>query len=195
MNCTTTITDWIMVAITFVYVVATIAIFVTNKNSEKAAYAQLEETKRQYEDKKRLEIMPYLQCEQCKDNTNNKISLRFDNNKKSGIVTSYPIEFVNIGNGTAKGIEYIFTNATASYERNDLPQTALQSGNRMMLVIQLTIPDESLQKNIMSFELKYKDLLDNSYSQKIEFYIYDGYNSKVIKNHKTFAPKYIINET
>jgi len=195
MECVNTIATCLMVVITLVYMIFTIKIFQENKKAVQASNEQLRETIRQYEDKKRLEIMPYLQCEKCKDNSNNKISLRFDDNKKSGIVTSYPIEFVNIGNGTAKDIEYIFTNATASYERNDLPQTALQSGNRMMLVIQLTIPDESLQKNIMSFELKYKDLLDNSYSQKIEFYIYDGYNSKVIKNHKTFAPKYIINET
>ena len=63
-----TITDWLMVVITAIYVVATIYISRANIKSADATREQLVESKRQYEDKKRLEIMPYLQFEQTKDN-------------------------------------------------------------------------------------------------------------------------------
>lgn len=50
---TPTITDWLMVAITFVYVVATIFICYANMKSAKATREQIEETKRQYNEEHR----------------------------------------------------------------------------------------------------------------------------------------------
>lgn len=44
----TTITDWLMVIITFIYVVATIVICIANINAAKAAKEQTEEMKRQF---------------------------------------------------------------------------------------------------------------------------------------------------
>ena len=60
-----TITDWLMVGITLVYVIATIAIWFANHKSARATEKQLTESKRQYEDKKRLEIMPYFEVQIC----------------------------------------------------------------------------------------------------------------------------------
>ena len=51
-----TITDWLMVGITFVYVVATVFICVANIKSAKATRAQLAETKRQYDEENRAYI-------------------------------------------------------------------------------------------------------------------------------------------
>lgn len=48
-----TITDWLMVAITFVYVVATIAICWANIKSAKATKEQLDESKRQFDENNR----------------------------------------------------------------------------------------------------------------------------------------------
>lgn len=48
-----TITDWLMVAITAVYVIATIAICWANIKSAKATRAQLEESKRQFDENNR----------------------------------------------------------------------------------------------------------------------------------------------
>jgi len=54
-NCNgNNLADWIMVIITAIYVGATIAIFITNRKSEKAAYSQLEVSKQQFEETKRL---------------------------------------------------------------------------------------------------------------------------------------------
>ena len=57
------VTDWIMVGITAVYVIATIFISVANIRSAKATREQLAESKRQYDDKRSLEVMPYIQVE------------------------------------------------------------------------------------------------------------------------------------
>lgn len=50
------VTDWLMVVITFVYVVATIFICIANLRSAKATREQLIETKRQYDEENRAYI-------------------------------------------------------------------------------------------------------------------------------------------
>lgn len=55
----TSITDWLMVGITFIYVVATIFICVANVKSAKATKAQLAESQNQFKESNR----PYITCE------------------------------------------------------------------------------------------------------------------------------------
>lgn len=50
------ITDWLMVIITGIYMFATIAIFVANLISSKTAKNQLEQTRRQFEEENRPNI-------------------------------------------------------------------------------------------------------------------------------------------
>lgn len=56
-----TITDWLMVVITFVYVVATIFICIANLNSAKATRAQLAEMKHEHDENVRMSVMPYFE--------------------------------------------------------------------------------------------------------------------------------------
>ena len=49
-----TITDWLMVIITFVYVAATILICIFNGRSAKATQEQVAESQRQFDESKRL---------------------------------------------------------------------------------------------------------------------------------------------
>ena len=56
-------TDWLMVIITGIYTFETNKIFKANLNSANASKAQLEESKRQYEETKRLQIMPYFRVD------------------------------------------------------------------------------------------------------------------------------------
>lgn len=60
-----TITDWLMVGITVVYVIATIFICVANIHSAKASQLQLLEMKREYEENQRITLMPYLNICKC----------------------------------------------------------------------------------------------------------------------------------
>ena len=52
------ITDWLMVGITLIYVIATIAIWFANHKSARATEKLLVESKRQFDETKRLEHMP-----------------------------------------------------------------------------------------------------------------------------------------
>ena len=56
-----TITDWLMVVITCVYVVATIFIMIENRKSAKTSSQQLAESKLQFDESRRLQVLPYLQ--------------------------------------------------------------------------------------------------------------------------------------
>lgn len=53
--------DWALFWITLVYVIATCAICYFNYQSAKATREQVEEMKRQYEDEKRLSLLPFFQ--------------------------------------------------------------------------------------------------------------------------------------
>lgn len=80
------ITDWLMVVITFVYVVATIFICWANIKSAKASKEELAEMKRQYADEKR----PRIEIEFCYERR-----------------TWYIVRFINHGRLTAQHVKII----------------------------------------------------------------------------------------
>ena len=58
-----TITDWLTVAITFIYVIATIIICVSNKKSADLSREALALSREQFEESSRLSVIPFLQIE------------------------------------------------------------------------------------------------------------------------------------
>ena len=80
------ITDWLMVVITFVYVVATIFICWANIKSAKASKEELDEMKRQYADENR----PRIEIEFCYERR-----------------TWYIVRFINHGRLTAQHVKII----------------------------------------------------------------------------------------
>ncbi len=62
-----TITDWLMVFVTIVYVIATIFICIANIRSAKASQAQLSEMRHEYEENQRIGVMPYLNIYKCRE--------------------------------------------------------------------------------------------------------------------------------
>jgi len=165
-----TITDWLMVAITIVYVVATIAIFVTNKKSEKAAYAQLDESKRQYEDKKRLEIMPYIQFEETNSKTNLGYYFVLDGGDKLQGQYVLSLRMKNIGNGTAKDISFIYKwdNFSKSHDHGAFIIQALSSGESQLFKADFAYSTNLKESRSVCFVFKYRDLLNNAYSQRLD---------------------------
>lgn len=81
---TPTVTDWLMVVITLVYVIATIAICIANLKAAKASREQLEEMKRQYADENR----PRIDMEFCFERR-----------------TWYILRFINHGKQTAQKVK------------------------------------------------------------------------------------------
>lgn len=164
-----TITDWLMVVITAIYVVATIYISRANIKSADATREQLVESKRQYEDKKRLEIMPYIQFEQTKDNANHELNLVLDSGDKLTGKYILLICMKNIGNGTAKDIAYTYqwNNGANTYDRGAFPVQALSSGESQTIKIEFAHTTQERAERDACFLLRYRDLLENAYTQKL----------------------------
>ena len=181
-----TITDWLMVGITIVYVIATIAIFRANKKSAEVAETQLQETKeqleesktqfeqqmketkRQYEETKRLSIMPYFQCDVSK-NYSYEQNLAIETDNTSGTDYQDKVCFKNIGLGTAKDIRYIWKNLTSSYDRGAFLFYFALSNESQSISFTFNIPNYDRNEFSVFIELIFKDLINNSYSQTIEF--------------------------
>ena len=164
-----TITDWLMVGITAVYVVATIFISCANIKSANATRDQLTESKRQYEDKKRLEIMPYIQFEQTKDNANHELNLVLDSGDKLTGEYILLVRMKNIGNGTAKDIAYTYqwNNGANTHDRGAFPVQALSSGESQTIKVVFFHTVEKRAERSACFVLRYRDLLENAYTQKL----------------------------
>lgn len=167
-------TDWLMVIITTVYVIATIAICVANFKSAKATKEQLDESKRQYEDKKRLEIMPCFYLEFKDEKATDglvELDITGDTNKKVGF-QPYLMNIENVGTGLAKNISVSFIAELAYMSKKrvvDLPLLP-EHKTHSVCVCFLGGIDIIKQKQSIStcFSIRFEDILGNKYQQQIE---------------------------
>lgn len=159
----------LMVLITAIYVIATINISNANIESAKATRLQVKASIDQYEELKRLNAMPYLMCEQIKSGLIYQELGLILSDEIDGISYAVPINISNIGNGTAKDIHYIWTNFVGSYDRGSFPAKAMISKDEKCFDITFIFPRKAFDNTVASIDLKYKDLLENSYQQKIQF--------------------------
>ena len=163
------ITDWLMVGITGIYVIATIVICVFNGKSAKATRDQIAESKRQFEETKRLENMPCfeLHFDKIEAGTGTDIELT---DKQTGIIhtlfTKYRIE--NISKGTAINVKCIVKSTIKDVELITCPIVPAQnekSINCLILADKGYFTDNSLPFSIAIF---YEDIMSNHYEQSIE---------------------------
>ena len=181
------ITDWLMFGITTIYVIATIFICRANIKAANASRAQIAESQRQFNENRRLDVMPYLQFE-----TTNQPGVDY----KIGVILSEDdynageyllnLRVKNIGRGTAKDIEYIWTNFTNTYLQKPFVIKALQNGDAHYLQISFARPKALKDVTTANFVLHFKDLLENEYSQKIEFEFEIKNSSVWLKSHTTY---------
>ena len=175
-----TITDWLMVAITAVYVVATIFICYANLSSAKATREQVAESKRQFEETRRLEIMPYLQFESYTGSIQREFKkerLVLATEDFSGATIQITFAIKNVGRGAAREITWIWKNFNNSFDKGNFPIRAVQNGEKQFLIFSFGVPKNTYDVNIARVELNFKDLLDNAYTQIVEFrfkYSVDG---------------------
>ena len=169
-NCNVNnLADWIMVIITAIYVGATIAIFITNRKSEKAAYSQLEVSKQQFEETKRLECLPCfdLQIKTCKTGDFQEIDLT---EKLGGeiVIQAYELQLYNIGKGISKNTKCsISTDSLKEQVLATFPLMPLQKC--IMLYPMFCADTNGFKENIISaiITLTFDDLLGNKYMQDI----------------------------
>ena len=166
------ITDWLMVGITFVYVVATIAIWVANHRSASATEKQVLESKRQFDESKRLDHMPYFEIQivgPIKDYVNPELTLDiFSHDEKEITVGDLQIKLNNIGRGTAKDICVYWTAMKENLLQKNLPFRTCLPGEEKSLFVEFYFghPTEKPSYDVVvQLQFWYKDLFDNQYNQ------------------------------
>ena len=173
--------------ITVVYVIATIFIYSANKKAAKASRAQIAESQRQFNENRKLDVMPYLQFETTNQpGVDYKMRLILSKDDYNAGEYLLNLRVKNIGRGTAKDIEYIWTNFTNTYPQKPFVIKALQNGDAQYLQISFAQPKALKDVTTANFVLHFKDLLENEYSQKIEFEFEIKNSSVWLKSHTTY---------
>ena len=190
-----------MVIITGVYVVATILIFVANMCSAKATRDQVTESKRQFEETKRLEHMPYMQVsftEVASMGENDSFysllwlpinPCRSDNCSSSCI----RIGITNVGLGLAVNTTYRWI--SGENEDNGKLSCNLIRQNEPIentAVVMAAKPENEPQSADAAFVLCFDDYLGNHYEQRFDL-SFDIYPNRVgITRQKTQLPVHIV---
>lgn len=195
-----TITDWLMVGITLVYVIATIAIWFANHKSARATEKQLIESKRQFDETKRLEHMPYMQVSFGEWINNGEqgsylpnmwlnINRTADNHTSSADMS---IDVTNIGLGLAVNIKCKWISAGIEQEQH-LSASLLKRGEccNSTFIISAAIPEKEPQYADTSLIICFDDFLGNHYEQTVDisFQIHPHHIS--LEQYSTKPPKYI----
>ena len=171
-----TVTDWLMVVITAIYVVATIAIWFANKKSARMTEKQLKESRAQFEESKRLETMPFLQLEIPIENNPPLFEIELDLCEGDTTDTLYKIvKLKNLGNGAATNIIYTWKrNHTCNQVCDYPPINAIMHGDSYYF--QLTFYIDGTVETGTSGTLiwQYDDLLGNSYEQRVSLVFDEG---------------------
>lgn len=109
--------DWALFWITLVYVIATCAICYFNYQSAKATREQVEEMKRQYEDEKRLSLLPFFQVTEIPkaEYTDGWMSCElFAKGQKQNVIHGqFCFSIQNIGKGIAQWVEFQWEDVAA----------------------------------------------------------------------------------
>lgn len=185
---------------TAVYVIATIFICYANLRSAKATREQVAESKRQFKETKRLEMLPYLQFESIESLDNQPaakpLSLSLESKRMGQLVKGSCFYVKNIGCGTARDVTCIWHPLKGDAVQLDFPIRALQSGGQEVLKTYFISPTQKTENTVASLEISFKDLLGYQYIQSIEFkFKYTLRDTWDYKNCITNPPKIVEQET
>ena len=194
------ITDWLMVGITLIYVIATIAIWFANHKSARATEKQLVESKRQFDETKRLEHMPYMQVSFGEWITSDErgsylpnmwldINRTADNHASS---SGMSIDVTNIGLGLAVNLKCQWISGEIKQEQH-LSASLLKKEEccTSTFIISAAVPDKEPQYAETSLKICFDDFLGNHYEQTVDisFQVHPHHISLV--QYSTKSPKYI----
>lgn len=164
-------TDWPMVIITVIYVIATICIMKANQKAAYAAKEQLDISRKQYEESKRLEYMPILQMSLSHNEENPHEAQYIDispSEVEASSTTSQFFELKNVGNGTAINITFTWKFIDLGFSDTDyLPVCAIMQGDNYKINLSCDMDNNLPQSSTLLLEFEYYDLLGNIYEQKI----------------------------
>lgn len=172
-----TVTDWLMVGITAVYVIATIFICWANISSANATKKQIAQSENQFEETQRLGMMPYLTFEHIKDETLDsdiEILLPFTKEMSVSCHHSSIFRLKNIGNGTATTVIYTWRCGEKDIcESECFPLNAISINSPYVITFFFADKEDGnnafVYPSAATLTLQYYDLLGRIYEQKIIF--------------------------
>ena len=201
-------TDWPMVIVTIIYVIATLCIMKANQNAAKAASAQLDASKEQlaaakkqldiskeqYEDSKRLEYMPILQMRLSHDEDDPHEAEYIDICPREAEVSSTTSQFFelkNVGNGTAINIIFTWNFIDLGFSDTDYLPFSIMQGDSYKINLSCDMDNNLPKDSTLTLEFEYNDLLGNTYEQRIFLRIDD----EVFVRCENDLPKYLGDKT
>jgi hypothetical protein len=166
-----TMTEWIMVIITAIYVITTIFICVYNSRAAKAAKDQVTEIRKQYENSLQIKMLPYLSVEKIENepNTRGIISFVFGNIIDTHCIRKdFYFKVTNVGHDIAKEIEYTLYpdhGNNPHYRVFSLPVNESRSICIQAIYFR-TKKDLETHYSDIQIKVEYNDLFDNRYMQE-----------------------------
>ncbi len=160
--------------ITTVYVIATIAICLANIMSANASRRQLLEAKRQYEDEKKLKLMPCIQVKKIATarEVHGIISYTIQQKQASDtwVEESFLFEITNVGHDIARNVNYYWLDQVDDKINNRFRYhiESLPIGDRRVAQINFrTVPTNCHTTVIL--KIIFQDLIGNHYFQCLTF--------------------------
>ena len=181
-----TITDWLMVGITVVYVIATIFICVANIHSAKASQLQLLEMKREYEENQRITLMPYFNNCKCVEAVGEQGEAACWLTKpctKDYLDATVFFQLTNCGPGNAVDISYEWKGV--EYSDRDVSYVASLSagGARNLKVKFYTRKPDCAKRDTAFIDITFWDLFGNQYLQEVCINFIIDSDSLTIRNN------------
>lgn len=197
-----TITDWLMVGITGVYVIATIFICIFNGKSANATREQVVESKRQFAETNRLQVMPFFEMRIIDTDVQeeNKTPCTYITLSEKSEDDAESFSFIclkNLGSGIA---HHIRITVTTSYKKDDEypPRNLVFPPNtEKSTYVHFSIknPDQNEigTKADIVVNIYFEDVLGNKYKQEAHFmFVATHYRVGLLSYVETSSPKLII---
>lgn len=191
-------TDWLMVIITFVYVVATIFICVFNYRSAKAAKEQIELSKAQYTEDSRLKMLPCLLVERIEPTPEIKGTIEIcldgvsnESNDEATIRKDVFFKITNVGCGIAKEIQYSLCRPITNYTKDRIISLPINDSRTVKISLRAIVPDEISHRREVLLHISYTDLLDHEYVQLLTVNLISSCEGISMETFYITAPKYI----
>ena len=161
----------LMVVITFVYVLVTVLIWVSNSISAKATRKQVETSQAQYNETKRREMMPCFYISVLEEKTDQSFIIDLTNHADGKIALFQKlIVLENVGKGIAKDITWLFhcdVKRDVVIEKGILLPPSNKSNKHVTFDADLTDKDHQMPY-LGQFEIQCTDMEDNCYCQYID---------------------------
>lgn len=187
-----TITDWLMVIITFVYVIATIYICRANLRSAQASKDQLVEMKREHEESIRLQVIPFLQIEETMEYAYSyRIDLPLADEESSDWDMNNVVRIKNLGNGAATNITYTWISKHNDISIHEVfPINAIKADGEYRIQLCFDSMEDEIDAVTGTLILHFDDMRGFSYNQSFYFSFCKNRTYSGIKEVSSDAPVY-----